>query len=96
MTVVEVTGKTHELKSWPREFAAVRALDKTFEVRIDDRGYEVGDKLILKEFDPDVDSYTGEEETVVVTYIYRGREGDPVRFTQVQPPIVVLAIQLGE
>lgn len=43
----------HELKTWPRYFDAVKRGDKSFEVRRDDRGYAVGDTLVLREFEPD-------------------------------------------
>lgn len=42
----------HVLKTWPGPFAAVRDGLKTFEWRRDDRGYEVGDVLRLREWDP--------------------------------------------
>ena len=44
--------KEHFLKTLPEFFAAVADGSKTFEVRRDDRGFEVGDTLILQEFDP--------------------------------------------
>ena len=43
---------THELKTWPNFFKAIEEGSKNFEVRFDDRGFAVGDTLILKEFDP--------------------------------------------
>lgn len=42
--------KVHELKCWPDEFAAVLAGDKGFEIRRDDRGFERGDLVVLREF----------------------------------------------
>jgi hypothetical protein len=42
----------HELKAWPQPFEAVRDGSKLHEVRHDDRGFEVGDVLHLREFDP--------------------------------------------
>jgi hypothetical protein len=69
--------KTHHLKTWPEYFRAVRDGSKTFEARRDDRGFEVGDMLVLEEYDPDgvlADGYSGQTETRVVTYILRGSE----------------------
>ncbi len=40
--------RKHFLKAWPEPWFAVRDGSKTFEVREDDRGYAVGDMLILK------------------------------------------------
>lgn len=50
---------THELKTWPGPFGAMRLGLKSFEVRKDDRNFAVGDTLILKEFDPVEKKYSG-------------------------------------
>lgn len=59
---------THELKTWPEYFQAVWNDEKTFEVRKNDRDYKVGDKLVLREYDP-TNGYTGSGLVVHVTYI---------------------------
>ena len=59
----------HELKILPEYFEAVCKGSKTFEVRRDDRGFEVGDIIKLKEWTKG--KYTGREITVKVTYILR-------------------------
>jgi hypothetical protein len=43
----------HELKTWPEFFDAVLRGEKTYEVRYDDRGFQVGDELVLERFQPD-------------------------------------------
>lgn len=48
--------QTYELKTDPEVFDAVAAGLKTFEIRYDDRGYQVGDQLILRNT-----RYTGAE-----------------------------------
>lgn len=55
--------QTHELKTDPEVFDAVAAGLKTFEIRYDDRGYQVGDQLILRKT-----RYTGAE----MSHILRG------------------------
>lgn len=45
--------KIHDLKSWPIPFMHVRDGIKRFEVRRNDRNYERGDLVVLREFVPD-------------------------------------------
>jgi len=60
---------THELKTWPAYFAAIRDGSKTFEIRKFDRDFACGDTLILKEYDPHLEKYTGRKEVRTVTYL---------------------------
>lgn len=57
----------HELKTWPTFYEAVAAGDKTFELRKDDREFQVGDTLHLREWQPS--GYTGRECKRRVTYV---------------------------
>jgi ribosomal protein L37E len=41
----------HSLKTWPEYFEAQRAGRKTFELRRNDRNFQVGDLLVLREWD---------------------------------------------
>ena len=43
--------KIHELKTKPEYFEAARKQQKNFEIRRDDRDYQVGDLVKLEEFD---------------------------------------------
>lgn len=73
----------HILKTWPNAFDAVRDGSKRFEWRRDDRGYEVGDVLVLKRWDPVTRYATGPdypELRVKVTYILRGVFDIPANF----------------
>lgn len=45
-------GSKHELKTWPVYFDAIARGEKTFEVRLNDRGFKSGDILVLMRFDP--------------------------------------------
>ena len=65
----------HTLKTWPEQFQAVCRGEKTFEYRSErDRSFEPGDVLVLAEFDPDEDDWTGPTHTVTVGYVVRGPE----------------------
>lgn len=61
---------THELKCWPSQFHALRSGQKTHEVRrVTDRQFLDGDHLLLCEWNPDTEMYTGERLLVVVTHV---------------------------
>jgi hypothetical protein len=69
---------THELETHPEPFQATLDGLAPFEVQLDDRHYEIGDLLRLREWDPKTDmkypnGYTGREVTVRLTYLARGR-----------------------
>lgn len=59
---------THVLKTWPTYFHAVKSGKKPFEVRRADREFRVDDILHLKEYDPTLETYTGDEIRRLVTY----------------------------
>ncbi len=67
-----MSTKTHELKTWRGPFKAVRDRRKRFEFRLNDRGYEEGDVLVLREWDEDGEHYTGQREEMRVTYLITG------------------------
>lgn len=66
---------THELKIWPEYFVAVERGNKCFELRKDDREFQVGDYIKLREYDPREQRYTGEARTRRVFYILRDSPG---------------------
>jgi hypothetical protein len=80
MSTISVTGRVHRLKTWPEPYAAILDGRKHFEVRNDDRGFAVGDVLVLTEFDPGkvgfMDpayvGFTGRKTRVLVTYMVPG------------------------
>jgi predicted nucleotidyltransferase len=73
-----VRNKQHELKTWPALFAAVRCDAKRHELRVNDRGFFVCDILILREWDPKTEQYSGEIEVRMVTHVtYGGQFGLP-------------------
>lgn len=51
----------HELKTWPQYYADLVKGIKTHETRFNDRGFKVGDILILREYEPEKDHYTGRQ-----------------------------------
>lgn len=63
---------THELKTWPEYFIPISWGLKTFEIRKADRNFMIDDILVLKEYKPELDFYTGNEIKVLVTYVLKG------------------------
>lgn len=71
----------HILKCWPEPFAALVLGVKKFEFRRDDRGFNVGDLLELREWNPKAGGvgveafgdfgYTGARAVRVVDYVLR-------------------------
>lgn len=49
---------THKLKCWPAFFAALKSGVKTFEMRQNDRNYQVGDTLELHEWSDAAEEFT--------------------------------------
>ena len=72
--------KLHTLKTDPEVFKAVVQGKKTYEIRFDDRGFEVGDELMLMET-----QHTGEEM----------KQGEPLVFTDRGCRVEVLHILKG-
>jgi len=62
----------HDLKVWPKFYAALADGTKTFEARVDDRGFAVGDTLLLREWDAGRGRYTGPSMRRRVSYLLRG------------------------
>ncbi len=62
---------THNLKIRPAYFAAIKSGVKRFEYRDNDRDYNAGDTLRLREYD------TGEELSVTVDYILKDTDMPP-------------------
>ncbi len=68
----EIKNDIHVLKTWPDYFQAVIEERKTFEIRKNDRDFKVGDEIILDEWDPKHEQYTGRVALVRITYILEG------------------------
>jgi hypothetical protein len=60
-------SKTHELKIYPKYFKAILDEKKTFEIRKNDRDFQVGDIAVLKEWDNI--KYSGREIHATIKYM---------------------------
>jgi hypothetical protein len=79
----------HELKTWPQYFCRVKDGSKTFEVRKNDRGFQNGDTVILREWDPEPKEVSGPPPELQVLHslsprthlVSRGyTSSDPIEF----------------
>ena len=59
----------HTLKILPEFFEAVVNLEKTFEVRKNDRNFELDDGILLVEWDNDLKMHTGRKLWARIAYI---------------------------
>ena len=65
---------TIEKKTWPEYFQQILDGDKTFELRLADFACDVGDVLVLREWDPATKEYTGRELSKKVTYVLKTKD----------------------
>lgn len=65
----QTTTKSHDLKTWPRFFSAIESGHKPFEIRKNDRNFEPGDTLVLREWDPETEHYTGKVLVRRISYM---------------------------
>lgn len=61
----------HDLKQFTKHFQPIVNCDKRSIVRFDDRGYQIGDTLTLREGQPGVDGFefTGRSISARISYI---------------------------
>jgi hypothetical protein len=77
-----------ELKTWPEPFQATLEERKRFEFRNNDRGFIIGDTLLLREWNDLTRKYTGRELLVKVTYILHRGFGLPEGYCVLSVDIV--------
>lgn len=101
---------THELKTWPEFFVQTRHGRKRFELRRNDRDFQMGDELRLQEWNPTEGrkpgengvafGYTGRELLVRVDYIMASEQVDTImghvdtEFPGVGPDYVIMSVSL--
>ena len=65
-------AQTHTIKCWSPYFQAIRRKEKNFDVRRDDRGYQKGDTVVLREYDQATSRLTGNDEHRKIKFILTG------------------------
>ena len=62
----------HFVKTWPEFFEPISSGAKTAEFRLNDRNYQLGDKIVHEEYDPNSRRYSGRKAITLVTHIVYG------------------------
>ena len=65
-----------EKKVWLEYFQKIKEGKKNFELRLADWDCKEGDVLVLKEWDPETEKYTGREIEKEVTYVIKTKDVD--------------------
>ncbi len=65
-----IDRRRHDLKCWPEYFEAIERGDKTFEIRNNDRDYQVGDLLMLLKWNPETSDWCDDFEPIYADVIY--------------------------
>lgn len=61
--------KRIEKKTWPKLFEEVKKGNKNFDLRLADFKCNKGDILVLREWDPKINKYTGRKLEKIITFI---------------------------
>ena len=85
----------HELKTIDPYFSQVWDEQKTFEIRLDDRGFKEGDILWLREYLSD-GTYSGDSILCTVTYLLSSKEFKGLAEGYVAMGISILQKKKGE
>lgn len=64
--------RSHTLDIYPEYFARIESGQKTFELRKNDRDFQVGDEIIFDEWDPEKEVYTDNYVVKHIAYILHG------------------------
>lgn len=64
--------RVHRLKIWPSFFKEVKEERKPWELRRMDRDYRVDDALVLAEWDPETESFTGQTVIREISHVFTG------------------------
>lgn len=86
----------HELKSWPRFFAAIKAGRRKHELRRNDRDFKEGDILLLREWNNELQEFTGDVCNVRVTAITSRENPCAVSDQGLNPEFCILSVELVE
>lgn len=64
----------HEIKCWPEFFGKIALREKEFELRKNDRDYQVGEIIKIREYVPNKQRYTGSFVLREISYMLTNTE----------------------
>ena len=82
------------LKSWPRFFNPILAGQKKHDIRRNDRRFEVGDIIILEEYDDHTSKYTGRTLKAKITWISSSDEPCSIAEDALSSNFCVLSLEI--
>ena len=83
------------MKSWPEYFELLAEGKKPFEIRRNDRDFHAGDTLLLREWDPETEQYSGREIEAEVILVLGQDDFTPIMYWW-NPEYVVMSILVKE
>ncbi|KQT89319.1 hypothetical protein ASG49_16185 [Marmoricola sp. Leaf446] len=89
-----MSNRIHEVKSWSEFFRPIAAGERSHELRRNDRDYQVGDFLILREYDPKLGHYTGSVCEALVTSMTSRERPCAVSDEGLHPDFCILSIRV--
>ncbi|TLV02742.1 DUF3850 domain-containing protein [Dyadobacter luticola] len=76
LPIPTATMTTHYLKCLPEHFNRSASGLKNYEIRLNDRNFQIGDRIVLREYDLAENSYLGRElERKIEHILYGGQFG---------------------
>lgn len=87
--------KEHRVKSWSHLFVPIVEGRKVHDLRVDDRGFEVGDIMVLQEYDVISGTYTGRETRREITYITSDKFPCAFSSAILPKPYVILSLRVS-
>lgn len=86
--------QVHDLKSWPKFFGPIASGARTHELRRNDRNFAIGDRLRLREYEPELHTYSGRELLVEVTSMTASEIPCAVSDEALDPRFCILSVRL--
>jgi hypothetical protein len=86
----------YDVKSWPWFFEPMIAGTKKHDMRdMRDRPYKIGDRMLLREYDPRGTGYTGRSALAIITYITSNETPCAMSSTALDRNVAILSLDVS-